>query len=351
MQKSSTSAFTVGLDVSDKQSTYVMLDDAGTIIDEGKVATRRAALTKRFSGRSLRVALEAGCHSPWISRLLSDLGHEVMVANPRQVALIAKNQRKTDRLDALRLARLARFDPQLLSPINHRSQQSQEDLELLRARQQLVRTRTALINHVRATVKSLGERLPACSAMTFHRKVVAILPATLRPALAPLLDVIGQLTDKIKVLDGQAVHLIAARYQAAAALMDQINGVGPITALAFVLTIEDPRRFNNSRNVGPYLGLTRRQRESGDSLPQLHITKAGDALVRRLLVQCAHYILGPFGRDCDLRRWGLRRVEGTGKKRAIVAVARKLAVLMHRLWVTGEVYQPLRQASASSAAT
>jgi len=350
MRKSNTSGITVGLDVSDKQSTYTVLDEDGRVIEEGKVATRRTALAERFSGESCRIALEAGCHSPWISRLLADLGHEVVVANPRQVALIAKNHRKTDRLDATRLARLARVDAELLSPITHRDQQTQEDLELLRAREQLVRTRTALINHVRATVKSLGERLPACSVATFHRRVAMALPAGLRPALEPLLCVISQLTEKIKVLDGRALQLIAERHPEAVALKDQINGVGPLTALAFVLTIENPHRFRSSREVGAYLGLTRRQRESGETSPQLHITKAGDALLRRLLVQCAHYVLGPFGKDCDLRRWGLRHVGSGGKKRAIVAVARKLAVLMHRLWITGEVYEPLRQASSPSSA-
>jgi transposase len=341
---------TVGLDVSDKQSTYVVLDSKGQVIEEGKVATSRVGLSKQFASQPCRIAIEAGCHSPWISRLLSELGHQVIVANPRQVALIAKNQRKTDRLDAMRLARLARIDPQLLSPITHRTQQSQEDLEVLRAREQHLQARTALVNHVRAAVKSLGERLPACSAATFHRKIAAALPEALRPALAPVLEVISQLTEKIKMLDTHVLRLIAERYPAARSLMGQINGVGPLTALAFVLTIENPRRFHKSRDVGAYLGLTRRQRDSGDTLPQLHITKAGDALLRRLLIQCAHYILGPFGVDCDLRRWGLKLAGGAGKKRAIVAVARKLAVLMHRLWITGEVYQPLRQESGHSTA-
>jgi transposase len=346
MKKGSTNRnWTIGLDVSDKQSTYVVLDGKGQIVEEGKVATRRDALSKQFADGSCRMAIEAGCHSPWISRVLGELGHEVIVANPRQVALIAKNQRKTDRLDAMRLARLARMDPLLLSPITHRNQRSQEHLEVVRARQQLVQARTALINHVRAAVKSVGERLPACSAATFHRKVAAVLPQALRPALVPLLDAITRLTEEIKRLDTHVLYLIAEHYPAAQALLRQINGVGPLTALAFVVTIENPRRFSKSRDVGAYLGLTRRQRDSGDTAPQLHITKAGDVLVRRLLVQCAHYILGPFGTDCDLRRRGLKLAGSAGKKRAIVAVARKLGVLMHRLWVSGEVYEPLRHAS------
>jgi len=135
-------------------------------------------------------------------------------------------------------------------------------------------------------------------------------------------------------------------------VLRQVNGVGPLTSLAFVLTLEEPGRFRTSRAVGPYLGLTPRSRDTGESHPQLHITKAGDIFLRKLLVQCAHYILGPFGKDCDLRRWGLRLAGTTSKdqkKRALPATARKLAVLLHQLWLTGEVYQPLREVTKAAA--
>jgi transposase len=134
-------------------------------------------------------------------------------------------------------------------------------------------------------------------------------------------------------------------------VLTTISGVGALTAMAFVLTLEDPSRFRRGRDVGAYLGLVPKQRQSGDSDPQLRITKAGDGLVRKLLVQCAHHILGPFGVDSDLRRYGLRLAERGGKsakKKAVVAVARKLSVLMHRMWVTGEVYEPLRHGAAST---
>src|ERR1035437_9476712 len=129
------------------------------------------------------------------------------------------------------------------------------------------------------------------------------------------------------------------------ALLTQVSGVWTLTAMAFVLTIEDPQRFARSRDVGCYLGLRPKQQDSGERSPQLRITKAGDSYLRKMLVSCAHYIIGPFGPDTDLRRWGLKLCERGGKnakKRAVVAVARKLAVLLHRLWVTGEVYEPLR---------
>jgi transposase len=130
------------------------------------------------------------------------------------------------------------------------------------------------------------------------------------------------------------------------------KGVGPITALAYVLTLENPDRFVKSRDVGPYLGLVPKQEDSGESPPQLGISKAGDTMMRRLLVGSAHHILGPFGPDTDLRRYGLRLCERGGKnakKRAAVAVARKLAVLLHCLWVSGEVYEPLRQGTSAMA--
>ena len=340
---------TVGLDVSDSATSLCILDEAGNVTAEGRVRTTRTALQRRFGGMpSCRIILEVGTHSPWISRLLTDLGHEVLVANPRRVRLIAESDRKRDRTDAEQLARLGRLDPGLLHPIRHRGPAAQQDLALLRARDALVRARTKLINHVRGAVKATGHRLPACSAASFHRKVAHHLPSALQPAVLPMLPTIAELTARIHDYDRQLAGL-AAR-SPTAPLLQQVPGVGPLTALAFLLVLEDPTRFRTSREVGPYLGFVPRQRQSGERAPQLPITKTGDPLLRRLLVQSAHYILGPFGPDCELRRWGLR-LAGAGsrrnKKRAVVAVARKLAVLLHRLWVTGEVYQPLRSTAAA----
>ena len=251
-------ALTIGLDVGDRYTHVCALGSGGEVVRERRVHT--TALAVGGALRDLppaRVVLEAGPRSPWLSRVVADLGHEVVVANPRQVALIARNQRKTGRLDAAWLARLGCFDPEL------------------------------------------------CEA---HPETAALR---------------------------------------------QVTGVGPITALTFVLTIEDPGRFPENREVAAYLGLVPRQRDSGEREPQLGISRSGDPGLRRLLVQAAHYILGPFGPDTDLRRWG-ERYAGTGagnaKKRAVVAVARRLAVLLLALWKTGEVYEPLRQAAARSAA-
>jgi len=341
---------TIGIDVSDKYSRLCVLDGTGTVVEEGRVATTGAAFRRRFSTvPRARVALEAGAHSHWISRLLAEAGHEVIVANPRRLRLIYENDKKSDRVDAEWLARVARLDATLLAPIRHRESPSQAALAVLRARDALVRSRTQLVNHVRGTVKIAGVRLPQCSTQSFVKHVTPTLPANLSVLLAPVLAVIDTLSREIRGYDRQIAAMADASYPETKRLR-QVPGVGPVTALTYILTLDDPRRFASSRAVGSYLGLRPRQQDSGGDEPQLPITKAGDGAVRRLLVGCAHYILGPFGPDCDLRRWGLALAQRGGKsakKRAVVAVARKLAVLLHRLWVTGATYEPLRKGAAA----
>jgi transposase len=202
-------------------------------------------------------------------------------------------------------------------------------------------------------LESFGQRVKKYAAPGFHRQVAEQIPEELQPALQPLLDTLASLAERILGFDHE-MRRMSTKVYPETALLNQVGGVGPITALRYVLTIEDPRRIERSRNVGAYLGLRPRQRQSGQRDPELRITKAGDRELRRLLVQCAQYILGPFGQDSDLRRWGLKladRGAATAKKKAVIAVARKLAVLLHRLWLTGEVYEPLRNANRRGAAT
>jgi transposase len=344
---------TGGLDVSDRYTYVCVLNAGGEVVDEGRVPTTPEGLHRRFGGLApMRLVLETGTHSPWISRLLEECGHEVLVANARQLRLIAQSDSKNDRTDAETLARLGRLDPALLKPIRHRGVEAQLDLALIRARDALVQARTQLVNHVRGAVKSVGGRLPQCSTASFPGQVRAAIPEALRPALGPVLDLITAVSRELGCYDRHVEALAATRYPETAALR-QVPGVGALTALSYVLTLEDPARFAKSRAVGSYLGLRPKQRESGVSTPQLRITKTGDAHLRRLLVGSAHYILGPFGPDSDLRRWGTTLAARGGKnakKRAVVAVARKLAVLLHRLWVTGAAYEPLRMAERRQAA-
>src|SRR5215467_2548790 len=335
---------TIGLDLGDRSSCYCVLDESGGIVLEQKVSTTAMALRASFAAmpRS-RIALETGMHSPWVSRLLSELGHEVIVAHARNVRLIGESRRKDDRLDAQTLARLARIDPQLLCPVKHRSAKAQADLTLIRARAGLVRARTALVNTARGLAKSYGERLRGCNVRNMNPEKAEGLSPELQAALAPLLAGIESVSERIQEYN-QRIECLARNSYPQVELLKQVKGVGTLIALTFLLTLEDAHRFQKSRDVGCYLGLQPGRRNSGRSEPQMHISKEGDPYMRTLLVQGAQHRLGPFGVDCDLRRWGLKLAERggkSGKKRAIIATARKLAVLLHRLWVSGEVYEPL----------
>jgi transposase len=339
---------TAGLDLGDKYSYLCLIDQhSGEVIEEGRLRTSPEAFRRRFaSEQPIRVAIEAGTHSPWASRVLEECGHEVLVANARKLRLIYTNKRKTDEIDAENLARLARVDSKLLYPLKHRGEDSQAHLALIRSRQALVDCRTQLVNHVRGAVKSFGHLLPKCPARSFHNKAAEHIPEALMPALSPILEQIGSLTQRIREYD-RKLETISKESYPETELLRQVEGIGPLTALTFVLTLEDPYRFEKSRSVGAYLGLVPAADQSGDRDPQKRISKEGDQMLRKLLVGSAHYILGPFGSDSDLRRHGEKiasRGAKNAKKRAVVAVARKLSVLLHSLWVSGELYEPLRNA-------
>jgi transposase len=336
-----------GVDLGDMKSNYCYIDATAEILREGSLATTQQEFKAHFEAvPPMVIALEVGTHSPWVSELLEQCGHEVVVANPRKMESIHKNRRKNDKVDARTLARLVRSDRELLYPIRHRGAAVRQDLVLLRARDALVSTRTKLINTVRGLAKSVGSRLPKSSAECFHKQASGFVPEVLQAALTPLLAQIETLTGAIREYDNKVRRLAQDKYPETMVLQ-QVKGVGDLTSVAFVLTLEKSERFEKSRDVGCYLGLIPQQDDSGESSPQLPITKTGDKMLRRLMVGSAHYILGPFGEDCDLRRFGKKLAARGGKnakKRAVVAVARKLAVLLHRLWVTGEEYEPLRQA-------
>lgn len=340
---------TAGLDIGDKHSYLCLLDTAsGEVMEEGRMRTTPEAFRRRFSSEQpMRIAIEAGTHSPWVSRLLKECGHEVLVANARKLRLIYANKRKTDEIDAENLARLARLDPKLLYPLQHRGENAQAHMAIIRSRQALVGCRTQLVNHVRGAVKSFGRRLPKCPARSFHKRAAEHIPEALLAALEPVLEQIGSLTERIREYERQ-LETISKESYPETDLLRQVEGIGPLTALTFVLTLEDPYRFERSRSVGAYLGLVPATDQSGDRDPQRRISKEGDEMLRKLLVGSAHYILGPFGSDSDLRRHGEKIASRGGKnakKRAVVAVARKLSVLLHRLWISGEVYDPLYNAN------
>src|ERR1019366_9342966 len=285
---------TVGIDLGDRSSCYCALDDQGEIVQQGSVATTKKDLNRIFGALAHgRIALEVGTHSPWVSRHIRSLGHEVIVANPRRTRLIGASSNKSDRLDAETLARLARVDPRMLFPIQHRGETAQADLTVIRARAGMVESRTALINAARGLSKSFGERLRKCDAKQVDRELAKDLPEALRAGVEPLLEEVATLTERIRAYDERIEGMARERYPEVA-LLRQVYGVGVLIALTFILTIDDRSRFPRSRDVGCYLGMR-------------------------------------------------------PKKKAHRGVARKLAILLHPLWVTGELYEPLR-ASQSQAA-
>jgi len=359
---------TIGLDLGDRNTHYCVISAQGEVLVEDKLATSKAGLDGLLTELpSCRVAMEVGTHSGWVSRHVSKRGHEAIVANARRIAWITQSRRKNDRIDARKLAQLARVDLALLAPIRHRGEQAQQELAVIRARAAVIEARTSLINAARGQAKTLGERLGRCDADQVGVEMAEGFPAEVRRVVEGLLRMVAELTVQIREYDRE-IHAIALGYPELE-LFTAIYGVGELTALTFLLTIEDQQRFKKSREVGPFLGLVPGQDQSGQRDVSLRITKEGDRLLRTLLVQCAHCLLRPGAPDSDLRRWARAKLEqrqmeaekagqkkaggkpkDPGKKRVLVAVARRLAVLMHHLWATGEVYDPLYQAKAEARA-
>jgi transposase len=333
-------AETIGIDLGDKMSRYLILNEEGLAVEEGSFRNSAESIGKHFGNRGrARVALEVGTQSAWIAREFAKLGHEVIVANARELKWITSSDDKNDRNDARKLARLARADRSLLAPVEHRTAEQQAELAVIRARDALVSSRTLLVNTARSLAKGFGLRLPASITSTFGARALAGLAENLRTAMSGLLEQIDALGVKIRDYD-QRIGEVAAKHPEVEQLAS-VPGVGTLTATAFVLTLGRRERFAHSRDVGSFLGLRPRQRQSGERDPQLGISKSGDKYLRKLLVQCAHHILGHWGKDSALRQWGLSKSDGSAsKKRAVVAVARKLAVLLHRMWKTGENFKP-----------
>jgi transposase len=343
---------TMGLDLGDRYSHYCLLNGDGDVVEEGRMQSTEAALRRHFEGEpELRIAMETGTHSPWVSRLLTGLGHQVIVANARKISAITASVSKNDRNDAELLACFAAHDPRLLSPVQHRSQQRQQDLNLIHVRATLVGARTLLMNALRGLVQSAGFRLPACSSESFPKRVPASVPPALAASAAPLIEQVAQLNSQIGNLDRE-IEKLAAKYPEIA-LLRTTPGVGPVVASAYVLTLDRPRGKLSNRSAGAFLGLRPAQSQSGEQDPQRRITRAGDNYLRSLLVPSAQYILGRFGPDSALRRWGLKLASTGGKrakKRALVAVARKLAVLLHSMWRSGKSFQPFPPPRPAAAA-
>jgi transposase len=334
--------YVIGLDLSDRTAHYAVLGPAGEDWRaEKKIQLNRESLRRylaEYAGSLL--VMEVGAHSRWVQPVIEELGLDVFVAHAASIPGITRSVNKHDRADARQLARLGRADCGLLRRTHHRSDATQSDLLLIRARAALVKSRSSLIVCARGLLKSFGERVSGGSK-SFADLALESIPPHLRSALTGLLEAINSLTEQILAYDKQ-IEEAATRYPVVER-MRTIPCVGTLTALSFFLTVEDPQRLTRSRLAGCFCGLRPKRSQSGERDPQLGIAKTGDGYLRTLLVQCAHHLLGWSGQDCALRQWGLA-VEARGgsgaKKRAIIAVARKLAVLLHRLWTSGQTFIP-----------
>ena len=351
------SPYTVGLDLGDRRSQYCIFDNHGRIVVEGKVDTTRPGMRELASIPAGRIVMEVGTHSPWVSRQMQENGHEVFVANRRKCELKGNRNDKDDKRDARGLGRMGRFDPELLYPVRHRNAEVQQDRLKIHARAELLEARTKLINAARGMVKALGERLGQCDADQVGEELAAHLPGRIGEGIRGLLRMVAALTGEIRQYDQQLEKLEKESYGEQTKWMRQIKGVGLVVSMTYVLTLENPEHFDRGRVVGSYVGLRPKRRDSGETKTEMSITKEGDRYLRAMLVQSAQYIMSRRGEDSDLRRWGLKLAQRGGKaakRKAVVAVARKLAVLLHKLWKNREVYVPLytawRQAAAAECA-
>lgn len=343
-----TSLPAIGVDLGDKSSAFCRLNADGALVEASTFAMSPEGLRETFSKfERSRVALEAGTQAAWVHDELLHLGHEVVVYDAADFARREGGKRKSDRKDAEALARALHMNDERIKRVQMRSPRGRQALAMVRARDVQVRMRARGINALRGLLKQFGIRLPTHSSESFAGKVrdrQASLPAELWMFIAPLLGTLDALNESIKTFDREVETLARKEFPQAQRLI-QISGVGALTALTFVLVIGDVKRFKRCRDVGAYLGLVPKLRESGSSQPQLGIEKTGDGLARRILVQAAHHKLSRQTVEDDLRTWGLelcKRNAKRGKKVAAVAVARKLAVAMFAMLAHDEDYDPKR---------
>ncbi len=333
----------VGIDVHSKYSEVCGISEEGEVTLRRRIPTTETALRRFFGCREQsQVTLESGPVTPWVYRLLCELGHEVTVVNPRRVRLIAESTLKTDGIDAEVLARLSRLDLDLLRPVYQRTREAQELRARLRVRTSLVKARTSLINAVRGTLRAQGYRVPSCPAKSFVVRYASMgLDSSLAETIDPLVTTIGELTDRINRLEKELVAESSSNELLVR--LQTVPGVGPLVSLAFLGWMDRPDRFRKSRDVGACLGLRPSLRSSGGHEIRGRITREGDAEMRRLLVQAAHAALN-CRKESSLKNWAESLVERLGKGKAVVALARKIAVLLHRLWVTGDTFRAFPQA-------
>ncbi len=327
-----------GIDLHQNETEICVIDDSGDIIERARFKTSRSSFERRFGGQvSMKVVLEAGGSSPWVSRLIESMGHDVVVCAPRRVRLIAESTMKTDEIDAEVLARLVRVDEGFLGRVTHRSESAQLQRGLMTARTALVNARSKWVHSARGILRSFGFRVPGGSTSLFHTRCAKVdMPDDLRDVVQPLLNQIERVSDEIQALEERLENIAATN--PVVKHLQSVPGVGTIVSMYFVAAIDDPDRFQRSRDVAAFFGLRPILRGSGEICHHGRISKEGDPEMRRLLIQAAHGMINSR-KSCALQQWALKLADKKGKRKALVALARKLAVLLHHLWVTGEVFQ------------
>jgi len=328
------------LDVSKEETAFCVKDAAGKVLARGKVSTEPAALFEMLREHCLcpeRIVLETGTMSGWLARGLGELGLPVEVIDARQAHAVMKLQHnKTDAGDAELLAEIARTG--FCRAVAVKSEAAQAARVLLKARAHLVRQRCATENAIRGLLGSLGIRFPKGTGKLGVRVRAALEDRPeLRTTIEPLLSSVATLKREIARLE-QAV-MARAKAVPACRLLMSVPSVGPVTALAYVATIDDPERFAKSRAVGAYLGLTTRRYQSGEMDYSGRISKHGDAMLRSLLYAAANSLLTVVRKAHPLKDWARRIRRRRGHKKACVALARKLAVILHRMLITGEPFR------------
>lgn len=333
-----------GLDVGGKATAICVMDGVGDVLWRGRRVTDPAVIAqalRRFDREELRIGLESGSYSPWLCRGLRCLGFQVVCMDARRAADAIRSRRvKTDKADAWALAEMLRTG--WYSEVYVKSEESHRLKALLGARDQLVRTKRALYAQVRGLLRPFGLRLP--SRQGTKRFMAAASEAVRADALLSvsveaLLEALAAVESQIAVLD-EKVKELTRRDEVCWRLMS-VPGVGPITALAFKATIEDIGRFSSMRNIGVYLGLTVKRYQSSDRDVSLAISRQGDKMTRHYLYEAANVLLTTVRRRSALKSWGLRLIKKRGAKRARVAVARKLAVLLGRIWKDGTHFEAM----------
>ena len=335
----------VAIDLSDRQSRWEARDLSTGEVRTGVVQMTPAGLERCFAAAEhCTVVMEAGTHSHWLCAQLRKMGHraEVLPADGLREGS-GKKRRRNDAKDAASLLEHAvDIERPRVKKLWQRPDEYQRDLALMRMRNAMVEARAGLVSTVRGTVKQFGERVSKCDVEYFAGRARGELSAGMLALVEPVLGQIEELNKVVAQYDEQVRAYLARRPEAARLLA--VPGVGDVTVGAFLAYVGEASRFAHSRDVAAYIGLVPDQDQSGEHDPQLRITKSGDRMVRRNFLECARGIMGPFGKDSALRRWALA-LAGDGRNKirnnkAAVALARKLAVLLHRLWVSGQAYDP-----------